>query len=146
MAKTTSARRRGVALLAVIVVAVIGLAVGVAPSMTARTTPAPPTSGQSVAGSSGAAAAVQSCTLFASLVSDLQAGKVTPSELAPRATAIDEQAGAAAVSDRAGFAKLANDARAFDAAIAGNASTTGTAAQALATDCQGVLGVTSASG
>lgn len=135
--RTSRTHRRAVALLAVIVVAVIGLAVGVVPSKSAGTTPT--TAGAPAAGSSALGAARQSCTLFASLVSDLQAGKLTPEALGPRVAAVDQAASAAAGADRAAFAKLASDARALDVAVGSNDPTTGTAAQALATDCQAVL-------
>ena len=122
---------------AVIVVVVIGLAAGVSTThsnVTTATTALPLTD------SPGIGPARSSCSLFATLVSDLQAGSLTPANLGPRVASVDQQAGAAASADQATFAKLASDAHAFDVAIGTNASDTGQTAQTLATDCQAILG------
>lgn len=136
--RTNRSHRRALALVAAVAVAVIGLAVGASPSKTSVATPT--SAALPITDSPGIGPARQTCTLFATLVSDLQSGKLTPAALGPGVAAIDQKAGAASSADQATFAKLASDAHAFDVAVVGNDPATGQAAQALATDCQGILG------
>jgi hypothetical protein len=133
------------ALIGVIAVAVIGLAVGVSPSgssarsTTTATTSAPAASAQSIIDSPGFDAAGESCTLFASLISDLQAGKVTPSALTTQVASLEQQAEVASATDPGTFGRLASDAEVLARAIDANDTTTGPAAKALAADCQAIL-------